>query len=85
MHLTSRSHPQTVSLADISVLGEGDCREMLDLLGFPTLDALIERTVPQKSIRQKRPLQIGEPFDENSVLDHLRKVWHPRMIFSAHS
>ncbi|MEQ8737636.1 MAG: aminomethyl-transferring glycine dehydrogenase subunit GcvPA, partial [Hoeflea sp.] len=45
--------------------------EMLEAVGAPSLDALIEETVPA-SIRQTQPLALGDPMSEREVLDHLR-------------
>jgi len=61
---------------------EGDCGEMIDLLGFSTLDAMIQRTIPQ-SIRQERPLQIGEALDERTVLECLRGMASKNEVFRS--
>ncbi|WP_394691852.1 aminomethyl-transferring glycine dehydrogenase [Hoeflea sp.] len=45
--------------------------EMLETVGAPSLDALIDETVPV-SIRQKTVLAFGDPLSEREVLDHLR-------------
>lgn len=47
--------------------------EMLKLVGFPSLDALIDATVPG-SIRQKAPLTWGAPMTEREALDKLRET-----------
>ena len=44
---------------------------MLKVVGAPTLDALIDETLPA-SIRQKAPLVWGKPMGEREVLDHLK-------------
>ncbi|MCB1367889.1 MAG: glycine dehydrogenase (aminomethyl-transferring), partial [Rhodobacteraceae bacterium] len=46
---------------------------MLDLLGQPSLDALIDATVPA-AIRQKVPLQWERAKSEREVLFHMREV-----------
>ncbi|RCW28606.1 glycine dehydrogenase (decarboxylating) alpha subunit /glycine dehydrogenase (decarboxylating) beta subunit [Ciceribacter lividus] len=45
--------------------------EMLALIGYPSLDALIDDTVPG-SIRQQVPLTWGAPMTEREALDKLR-------------
>jgi glycine dehydrogenase len=45
--------------------------DMLEVVGAASLDALIDETVPG-SIRQKAPLDFGDPMSEREVLDHLR-------------
>ncbi len=56
--------------------GEHEIREMLETLGYPTLDAMTDATVPE-SIRLRRPLDIhtgahGRPVGEHESLKHLR-------------
>ena len=46
---------------------------MLKVVGYDSLDALIDDTVPQ-SIRQKTPLQWGAPMSEREALDKLRET-----------
>ncbi|WP_417248372.1 aminomethyl-transferring glycine dehydrogenase [Celeribacter sp.] len=46
--------------------------EMLDTIGVPSLEALIDKTVPM-SIRQLAPLD-WEPMTEHEVLGYMRKV-----------
>src|SRR5262245_52594030 len=47
-----------------------DVAEMLEVIGVPSLDALIDETVPA-SIRRP-PLRLPEPKGENELLDELR-------------
>ena len=47
--------------------------DMLKLLGYDSLDALIDDTVPP-GIRQKAPLVWGEPMTEREALDRLREI-----------
>ncbi|SMC81824.1 aminomethyl-transferring glycine dehydrogenase [Rhizobium sp. RU36D] len=47
--------------------------EMLGVVGFPSLDALIDATVPG-SIRQKAPLTWSAPMTEREALDKLRET-----------
>nr|WP_316654273.1 aminomethyl-transferring glycine dehydrogenase [uncultured Gellertiella sp.] len=46
---------------------------MLEVVGYPTLDAMIDDTVPP-SIRQKQPLAWGAPMTEREALDRLREI-----------
>ncbi|MCO6178500.1 aminomethyl-transferring glycine dehydrogenase [Ciceribacter sp. RN22] len=48
-----------------------EMEEMLALIGYPSLDALIDDTVPG-SIRQQVPLTWGAPMTEREALDKLR-------------
>ncbi|PLU58452.1 glycine dehydrogenase (aminomethyl-transferring) [Sinorhizobium medicae] len=47
--------------------------EMLKVVGYPSLDALIDDTVPP-SIRQQTPLAWGAPMTEREALDKLRET-----------
>ncbi|KQV34344.1 MULTISPECIES: aminomethyl-transferring glycine dehydrogenase [unclassified Rhizobium] len=46
---------------------------MLKVIGYPSLDALIDDTVPP-SIRQKSPLEWGAPMTEREALDKMRET-----------
>lgn len=46
---------------------------MLDVVGYKTLDDLIDATVPQ-SIRLKKSLQLDEPLSESQALQKLKKM-----------
>jgi len=50
-----------------------EMEEMLKLVGYPSLEALIDDTVPA-SIRQKTPLSWGAPMTEREALDKLRET-----------
>ena len=50
-----------------------DIRQMLDLLGYDTLEDLAEATVPA-AIRMNRPLNIGEPRGEHELLVELKEM-----------
>lgn len=50
-----------------------EMREMLDVLGADSLDALIDRIVPA-DIRQAKPLEWGRALSEQAVLKRLRGV-----------
>jgi glycine dehydrogenase len=50
-----------------------DLREMLEIIGYESLDALAEAAVPEK-IRFRRKLNLPEPQTEFEALRHLRKI-----------
>ncbi|MQW88310.1 aminomethyl-transferring glycine dehydrogenase [Sinorhizobium saheli] len=50
-----------------------EMEEMLKVVGYPSLDALIDDTVPP-SIRQRTPLAWGVPMTEREALDKLRET-----------
>jgi glycine dehydrogenase len=52
---------------------EADITAMLELLGYDSLDALIDATVPS-AIRLKRPLAIHASMSEYEALEHLRRI-----------
>jgi len=52
---------------------DGEQREMLQALGFDTLDAMIDATLPE-SIRLRRPLAIHGGLSEYEALASLRKI-----------
>jgi len=50
-----------------------EMQEMLKVVGYDSLDALIDATVP-KGIRQDAPLIWGAPMTEREALDRLREI-----------
>ncbi len=50
-----------------------DIAEMLNLLGYQSLDKMIEDTVPA-NIRLEKPLELGPPRGENEMLRLLRRI-----------
>ncbi len=67
---------------------DAEQREMLALLGYQTMDDLIDATVPA-SIRLKRPLHIdtgapdGRPWGEHDLLAHLRLISEKNEVFRS--
>ena len=55
---------------------------MLEVLGLPTLDALIDETVPA-SIRQAEPLDFGKPKSERELIWHMRQVALKNQVFTT--
>ena len=56
---------------------------MLEAVGYPTLDALIEATVPA-AIRLRRPLSLGPPRTEPDVLAELRAIADRNEVFRSY-
>ncbi len=61
---------------------EGEVRQMLDALGYPSLDALIDATVPA-SIRLGRPLHLGPERSEYELLAELREMVKQNRVFRS--
>ncbi len=56
---------------------------MLEVLGFASMDDLIDHTVP-RAIRLARPLDVGEGDDEYSVLRRLRAIAGQNQVFRSY-
>ncbi|MEH2252181.1 aminomethyl-transferring glycine dehydrogenase [Nostoc sp.] len=59
-----------------------DIQQMLKVLGFPSLDALIDQIVPQ-TIRLKRSLKLPEAESEYAALAWLKKVSAKNQVFRS--
>ena len=80
---------QDVSAADAASFiprhigpSDADLRAMLDLLGYDSLDALIDATVPA-GIRFRRPLAIHAPMTEHEALDSLRAIARRNQVYRS--
>jgi glycine dehydrogenase len=62
---------------------ERETAEMLEAVGYDSLDALIDATVPEQ-IRLRRPLAIGEGKGEAETLAHMRTIAAKNQIFRSH-
>jgi glycine dehydrogenase len=60
-----------------------DVRAMLDLLGYDSLDAMIDATVPER-IRLKRPLAIHAPMSEHEALANFRSIAKRNTIYRSY-
>ncbi|MCF2151086.1 aminomethyl-transferring glycine dehydrogenase [Desmonostoc muscorum LEGE 12446] len=60
-----------------------DIEQMLGVLGFSSLDALIDQTVPQ-AIRLKEPLKLPEAESEYAALALLKKVAGKNQVFRSY-
>lgn len=62
---------------------DAEIHEMLEVVGYPTLDALIDATVPDR-IRLKRPLAIHAGRSEHQALSALRAIAGKNRIFRSY-
>ena len=62
---------------------EADVRAMLELLGYDSLDALIDATVPA-GIRLRRPLAIHAPMSEHEALANMRSIAQRNQIYRSY-
>ncbi|MDD5056785.1 MAG: aminomethyl-transferring glycine dehydrogenase [Sideroxydans sp.] len=60
-----------------------DVQAMLDKIDAPSLDALIEQTVPA-SIRLQQPLNLPPALSEHALLQHLRGVAAKNTLFKSY-
>ncbi|WNZ25705.1 aminomethyl-transferring glycine dehydrogenase [Leptolyngbya sp. NK1-12] len=60
-----------------------DIQEMLALLGYDSLEALIDQAVPA-AIRLKQPLQIGEGRSEYELLQQLKAIAAQNQIYRSY-
>jgi len=82
--MTTQSHDMTAAEAASFIprhIGptDADVSAMLELLGYDSLDALIEATVPA-GIRLKRPLAIHSQMSEYQALTNLRSIARKNQI-----
>jgi glycine dehydrogenase len=59
-----------------------EVEQMLEVLGLASLDALIERTVPQ-AIRQQRSLNLATERSEYAALAHLKEIASKNQVFRS--
>jgi glycine dehydrogenase len=59
-----------------------DIASMLATLGYSSLDALIDDTVPA-GIRRRQPLALREPTGEHELLDELRQIARKNQVFRS--
>jgi glycine dehydrogenase len=59
-----------------------DVEEMLEVLGFSTLEALIEQTIPP-AIRLQKPLELSGGSSEYEVLQELRAIATQNQLFHS--
>jgi len=61
---------------------EAEIQEMLDTVGYDTLDALIDDTVPE-DIRQKEPLDWGPAMTERDALYHMKNIAEKNKVLTS--
>src|SRR4051812_34851985 len=86
--MTTQSHAMSAAEAASFIprhIGptEADVRAMLELLGYDSLDALIDATVPS-GIRLKRPLAIHGALSEFDALANLRGMARKNQVFRSY-
>ncbi|HEX6938164.1 MAG TPA: aminomethyl-transferring glycine dehydrogenase [Longimicrobiales bacterium] len=62
---------------------DADIREMLDALGYDSLDALVEAAIPA-AIRLRRPLALDPARSEHEALSELREIASKNRIFRSY-
>ncbi len=88
MTTTTRSAPRPLTSADSFVprhIGpnEAEIAEMLSLLGYASLDALIDATIPE-AIRFRKPLAIHGGRSEHEALAALRAIADKNRVFRSY-
>jgi glycine dehydrogenase len=63
-------------------VNDEDRAKMLNQIGFPTLDALIDATVP-KEIRLEKPLDLPSPLSESEALAKLKSIASKNKIYKS--
>ncbi len=63
--------------------GPREQQEMLDLLGYDSLDALIDATIPER-IRTRKPLAIGEARSEFEALAAFRQMMARNKVYRSY-
>ncbi len=61
---------------------DADVKDMLDVLGYPSLDALIDATVPA-NIRMDRPLALPKRMSEPEALAAFREMVSPNEVWRS--
>ncbi|MBE9177822.1 aminomethyl-transferring glycine dehydrogenase [Oculatella sp. LEGE 06141] len=59
-----------------------EIQQMLEYLGFPSLDALIDQAIPA-GIRLKQPLQLGKGRSEHELLKELKAIASKNQVFRS--
>ncbi len=78
----SLSHPDSFAQRHIGP-GTEETREMLEVLGYPSLDVLIDEAVPAQ-IRLKRPLQLPPGRTEHETLAALKEIASHNQVFRSY-
>ncbi|MEO6584543.1 MAG: glycine dehydrogenase (aminomethyl-transferring), partial [Ferruginibacter sp.] len=62
---------------------EAETSEMLAYIGYKSLEALVEKTIPA-NIRLRAPLKTGEPVSEYTYLTELKKTAALNKVFKSY-
>lgn len=62
---------------------EAETAEMLNFIGLPSLDTLIDNTVPEL-IRKRQPLNIPRAMNEYEYLQHIQGIAAKNKVFKTH-
>ena len=62
--------------------GESEIQEMLKVVGYASLDDLIDATIP-RGIRMSRPLKIHRGWSEHEALANMRAIANRNRIFRS--
>src|SRR3954452_11010263 len=86
--MTTTSRTTTISRADSFIPrhvgpSEAEVAEMLDVLGYATLDELIDATIPE-AIRLRRPLAIHTGRSEHEALAALKTIARKNRVFRSY-
>ncbi|MDY0014988.1 MAG: aminomethyl-transferring glycine dehydrogenase [Bacteroidales bacterium] len=60
-----------------------ETKKMLEVIGVPSIDALIGQTVPSK-IRLKEALTVGEPMSEHAFLNHVKSLANKNKMYNSY-
>jgi len=61
---------------------DNEVKEMLQAIGFNSLDELIENTVPS-SIRKKKALELEKPMNEHEYSNHIKEISQKNKLFKS--
>ncbi|MBW3555123.1 MAG: glycine dehydrogenase (aminomethyl-transferring), partial [Gemmatimonadetes bacterium] len=62
---------------------EGEVAEMLEAIGYDSLEELIDTAVPE-AIRLERPLRLDPPLSEHEALTELRSIASKNRVFRSY-
>ena len=62
---------------------EEEVKQMLEVIGLPSIDSLIDETVPD-SIRMHEPMDLPEPMKEHEFLEHIRQLSEKNKLFKTY-
>ncbi len=80
--MQSLKHPDLFSERHIGP-SESEIHYMLAQLGYESLEAMIQATVPE-SIRLKHPIQLPNPLHEHEVIHHLKEAAQKNLVFRSY-